>query len=128
MSSAAVRPSMVVLVAVRNTYGCRFAGARSWSVLTTGTTNTILFSFATGDTAGPSAEVSVPTRKSTFSRRIRSRAMRTASSALPLVSRTTSSSLRPSTPPLALISSTNICAPFSDGSPIKAPGPERITG
>ena len=101
----------------------------SWSVLTTGTTNTVLFSLATGDTAGPSAEVSVPTRKSTFSRRIRSRAMRTASSALPLVSRTSSSSLRPpSTPPFALISSTNICAPFSDGSPISAPGPDRITG
>ena len=100
----------------------------SWSVFTTGTTNTILFSLAIGDTAGPSAEVSVPNRKSTFSRRIRSRATRTASSALPLVSRMTSSILRPSTPPLALISSTNICAPFIEGSPISAPGPDRITG
>ncbi len=69
---------------------------------------TILFSLATTDTAGPSADVSVPTRKSTLSLRIISRATRTASSGWPLVSRMTSSIFRPSTPPLALISSTNI--------------------
>src|SRR5262245_25921307 len=90
--------------------------------------NTTLFSFATTDTAGPSAEVSVPTRKSTFSFRISSRATRTASSALPFVSRGRSSSLRPRTPPLALISSTYICAPFRAGSPNSAPGPDRIIG
>src|SRR5688572_10028905 len=89
---------------------------------------TILFSLATTDTAGPSAEVRVPTRKSTFSLRISSRLTRTASSALPLVSRASSSSLRPSTPPLALISSTNIWAPLSAGSPKSAPGPDRIIG
>ena len=70
--------------------------------------NTILFSFATTDTAGPSADVTVPTRKSTLSFKMSSRATRTASSALPLVSRTTSSIGRPSTPPAALISSTYI--------------------
>jgi hypothetical protein len=90
--------------------------------------NTILFSLATTETAGPSADVSVPTRKSTFSFRISSRETRTASSALPLVSRTSNSSLRPSTPPLALISSTNIWAPLVDGSPNSAPGPDMIMG
>ena len=40
---------------------------------------TILFSLATTETAGPSAEVSVPTRKSTLSLRMSSRACRTAS-------------------------------------------------
>ena len=89
---------------------------------------TILFSLAMVETAGPSAEVSVPTRKSTLSLRIISRETRTASSALPLVSRGMSSILRPSTPPLPLISSTNICAPLSAGSPNSAPGPERIIG
>ena len=63
MISAAVRPSIVVLDVVRNTYGCRFSGAVSWSVFTTGTTKTILFSFAIGETAGPSADVSVPNKK-----------------------------------------------------------------
>src|SRR5216683_5864010 len=89
---------------------------------------TTLFSFATTETAGPSAEVRVPTRKSTFSLRMSSRATRTASSALPLVSRGSSSSFRPSTPPLALISSTNIWAPLDAGSPKSAPGPDRIIG
>src|SRR5712692_4535991 len=93
-----------------------------------GAMKTILFSLATTDTAGPSADVSVPTRKSTLSLRIISRATRTASSGWPLVSRMTSSILRPSTPPLALISSTNICAPLDAGSPKRAPGPERMMG
>jgi hypothetical protein len=56
--SAALRPSVVVIAAVRNTYGCRFAGAVSWSVFGIGATKTILFSFAIVDTAGPSADVS----------------------------------------------------------------------
>ena len=89
---------------------------------------TILFSLATTETAGPSAEVSVPTRKSTFSFRISSRETRTASSAFPFVSRGSSSILRPSTPPLAFSSSTYIWAPFSAGSPKRAPGPDRIIG
>src|SRR5580765_2060780 len=89
---------------------------------------TILFSFATAETAGPSAEVSVPTRNSTLSFRISSRDTRTASSALPVVSRASSSILRPSTPPLAFSSSTYIWAPLSAGSPKSAPGPERIMG
>src|SRR5262249_8281313 len=93
-----------------------------------GAMKTILFSFATTETAGPSAEVSVPTRKSTLSLRIISRATRTASSGWPLVSRTISSILRPSTPPLAFSSSTNICAPFDAGSPNSAPGPDRMMG
>src|SRR5512145_1613597 len=93
-----------------------------------GAMKTILFSLATTETAGPSAEVSVPTRKSTFSLRMSSRETRTASSALPLVSRTISSILRPSTPPLALTSSTNICAPLDAGSPKSAPGPDMIMG
>src|SRR5262245_12617675 len=93
-----------------------------------GAMKTILFSLATTDTAGPSAEVRVPTRKSTFSLRISSRETRTASSALPLVSRGASSSLRPSTPPCPLISSTNIWAPLRAGSPKSAPGPDRIMG
>ena len=78
---------------------------------------TILFSLAMVETAGPSAEVSVPDRKSTLSLRISSRETRTASSALALLSRDSSSILRPSTPPLALISSTNIWAPLRTGSP-----------
>src|SRR5512145_2224349 len=89
---------------------------------------TTLFSLATTETAGPSVEDRVPTRKSTFSLRISSRETRTASSALPLVSRGSSSSFRPSTPPLALISSTYICAPLAAGSPKSAPGPDRIIG
>src|SRR5687767_5343801 len=93
-----------------------------------GAMKTILFSLATTDTAGPSADVSVPTRKSTLSLRMSSRDTRTASSGLPLVSRMISSSLRPSTPPLALVSSTNICAPLEAGSPKRAPGPDMIMG
>ena len=89
---------------------------------------TILFSLATTETAGPSAEVSVPTRKSTLSFRISSRAWRTASLASALESRVISSSLRPSTPPLALISSTNIMAPLVAGSPNSAGGPESGIG
>src|SRR5438132_102150 len=84
--------------------------------------NTILFSLATTDTAGPSAEVRVPTRKSTLSLRMSSRACRTASLASALESRTTSSILRPSTPPLALSSSMNIWAPLEAGSPNSAAG------
>ena len=56
---------------------------------------TILFSFATTDTAGPSAEVSVPTRKSTLSFRMSSRATRTASLASALESRTMQLELAP---------------------------------
>ena len=74
------------------------------------------------------AEVSVPTRKSTFSFRISSRATRTASFASALESRMTSSILRPRTPPLALSSSTNICAPFDAGSPNSAGGPDSGMG
>ena len=73
MISAALRPSMVVVAATRNTYGCSLSGAVSWSVFGIGAMKTILFSFATTETAGPSAEVRVPTRKSTFSLRISSR-------------------------------------------------------
>src|SRR5712692_7524428 len=93
-----------------------------------GAMKTILFSLATTDTAGPSADVSVPTRKSTLSLRINSRAWRTASSGWPLVSRMTSSIFRPSTPPLAFSSSTNIWAPLDAGSPKSAPGPDMIMG
>src|SRR5215831_10579277 len=93
-----------------------------------GAMKTILFSLATTETAGPSAEVSVPTRKSTFSFRISSRATRTASLASALESRMTNSILRPSTPPLALSSSTYICAPFEAGSPNSAAGPDRGIG
>src|SRR4029079_16814118 len=89
---------------------------------------TILLSWATTETAGPSAEVRVPTRKSTLSFRMSSRAWRTASLASALESRTMSSSLRPSTPPLALISSTNIWAPLDAGSPKSAGGPESGMG
>src|SRR5687768_6436006 len=126
--SAALRPSMVVLADTRNTYGCSLSGAVSWSLFGMGAMKTILFSLATTETAGPSAEVSVPTRKSTLSLRMSSRETRTASSGLPLVSRMISSSLRPSTPPLALVSSTNICAPLEAGSPKRAPGPDMIMG
>src|SRR5882724_2020981 len=89
---------------------------------------TILFSLATTETAGPSAEVRVPIRKSTLSFRISSRATRTASLASALESRTISSILRPSTPPLAFSSSTNIMAPLEAGSPNSAGGPERGRG
>src|SRR6267378_432641 len=89
---------------------------------------TILFSLATTETAGPSADVSVPTRKSTLSLRMSSRATRTASFASALESRTRSSILRPSTPPLALSSSTNIRAPFVAGSPNRAGGPDSGIG
>jgi hypothetical protein len=125
---AALRPSVVVVDAVRNTYGCRFCGAVSMSVLVIGAMNSTLFSRAMGDTAGPSADVSVPTRKSTLSFRISSRDTRTASFASPLVSRTISCSFRPRTPPLALTSSTSICAPLTVGSPNSAPPPDRIIG
>src|SRR5438270_13884271 len=64
------------------------------------------------ETAGASAEVSVPDRKSTLSLMIISRARRTASSALALLSRVINSSLWPSTPPLALRSATAISAPL----------------
>jgi hypothetical protein len=47
-----------------------------------GAIKTILFSLATVETAGASAEVRVPARKSTLSLMISSRARRTASSAL----------------------------------------------
>src|SRR5215468_12072864 len=57
---------------------------------------TILFSLATTETAGPSAEVRVPTRKSTFSLRMSSRATRTASLASALESRMVSSIFRQS--------------------------------
>src|SRR5215469_5802030 len=93
-----------------------------------GAMKTILFSFATTETAGPSAEVSVPTRKSTFSLRIISRAIRTASLASAFESRMTSSNFLPRTPPLALISSTNIWAPFEAGSPKSAAGPDSGSG
>ena len=120
---------MVVLAETRNTYGWSLSGAVSWSVFGMGAMKTILFSFATTDTAGPSAEVSVPTRKSTLSLRMSSRATRTASLASALESRTMSSSLRPpSTPPLALSSSTNIWAPLEAGSPNSAGGPESGMG
>ncbi len=89
---------------------------------------TILFSFATTETAGPSAEVSVPTRKSTLSLRIISRATRTASLASALESRMISSTLRPSTPPLAFTSSTYIWAPLEAGSPKSAGGPDSGIG
>src|SRR2546428_1528113 len=126
--SAALRPSIVVLEATRKMWGWSLSGAVSWSVLGMGAMKTILFSLATTETAGPSAEVSVPTRKSTFSLRISSRATRTASLASALESRSNSSTLRPSTPPLALSSSTNICAPFVAGSPKSAGGPESGIG
>src|SRR5215471_17499788 len=89
---------------------------------------TILFSFATTETAGPSAEVKVPTRKSTLSFKIISRATRTASLASALESRTSSSIFRPSTPPFAFSSSTNIMAPFEAGSPKRAGGPDSGMG
>src|SRR5438445_75513 len=89
---------------------------------------TTFCSLAMAETAGPSADVRVPTRKSTFSFRMSSRATRTASLASALESRTSSSTLRPSTPPLALSSSTNICAPFDAGSPKRAGGPESGIG
>src|SRR5258705_6679292 len=119
---------MVVLAETRNTYGWSLSGAVSWSVFGIGAMKTILFSFATTDTAGPSADVSVPIRKSTLSFRISSRATRTASLASALESRTISSILRPSTPPLAFNSSTNIMAPLDAGSPNSAGGPERGRG
>jgi hypothetical protein len=93
-----------------------------------GAMKTILFSFATTDTAGPSADVSVPTRKSTFSLRISSRETRTASFASALESRVRSSIFRPRTPPLAFSSSTNIWAPFVAGSPNSAGGPDSGIG
>src|SRR6185503_3633448 len=93
-----------------------------------GAMKTILFSFATTETAGPSAEVRVPTRKSTLSLRMSSRACRTASLASALESRTMSSILRPRTPPLALTSSTYIMAPLEAGSPNRAGGPESGMG
>src|SRR5580765_1946192 len=126
--SAALRPSMVVFAATRKTYGWSLSAAVSWSVLGMGAMKTILFSLATTETAGPSAEVRVPTRKSTFSLRISSRATRTASLASALESRMTSSSFRPRTPPLALISSTYIWAPLEAGSPNSAGGPDRGMG
>src|SRR5262245_53064825 len=93
-----------------------------------GAMKTILFSLATTETAGPSAEVRVPTRKSTFSLRMSSRETRTASLASALESRMMSSIFRPRTPPLALSSSTYICAPFEAGSPKSAGGPDRGIG
>ena len=88
MSSAAAAPLDRRVRGGAEDVGMQVRGSpTSWSVLVIGATKTILFSLAIGDTAGPSPEVSVPTRKSTFSRRISSRATRTASSALPLVSR-----------------------------------------
>ena len=63
-----------------------FSGDISASGFDTGAMKTILFSFAIGETAGPSAAVKVPTMKSTSSFRTISRATRTASSALPLLS------------------------------------------
>ena len=89
---------------------------------------TILFSLAIVETAGASAEVSVPDRKSTLFLMISSRARRTASSALALLSRDSSSSLRPSTPPFALISATAISAPLRTGSPYTAVGPDSGIG
>ena len=62
-------------------------------VFEVGATKTILFSLAMVETAGASAEVSVPDRKSTLFLMISSRASRTASSALALLSRVSSSSL-----------------------------------
>jgi len=86
-------------------------------VFAVGATKTILFSLAIVDTAGASAEVSVPDRNSTLFLMISSRASRTASSALALLSRVSNSSLRPSTPPLALMSATAISAPLVIGAP-----------
>ena len=51
-----------------------------------------------------------------FSREISSSATRTASPGVPPSSRDTSSSLRPATPPAALISSSASCMPFLYGS------------
>ena len=107
--------------------GCS-AGDISASGFDTGAMNTILFSLAIGETAGPSAAVKVPTMKSTSSFSTISRATRTASSALPLLSLEINCSFLPSTPPWALTSSTYICAPLSVGSPNSAPGPDRIMG
>src|SRR5262245_17160430 len=126
--SAALRPCMVVLAATGKPYGSSSSACVSWSVVGLGAMKTILCSLATTDPAGPSAEVRVPTRNSSFSLRISSRATRAASLASALESRTTSSSLRPRTPPLAFVSSTNICAPLLAGSPKRAGGPDRGMG
>src|SRR6478672_1544082 len=97
-------------------------------VFDVGAIKTILFSLAIVDTAGASAEVSVPDRKSTLSLMIISRARRTASSALALLSRDRSSSLRPSTPPLALMSAIANSAPLVTGAPYTAAGPDSGIG
>ena len=92
-------------------------GSVSEDVFADGATKTMWFSLAMVDTAGASAEVSVPARNSTPFFTISSRASRTASAGLALLSRDSSSSLRPSTPPLALMSATASSAPFRIGSP-----------
>ena len=117
ISVAPARPSTSVFEATRKIYGWICAASVRIVLFEVGATKTILFSLATVDTAGASAEVRVPARKSTLSLMMSSRESRTASSALALLSRDRSSSLRPSTPPLALISDTAISAPFSTGSP-----------
>src|ERR1041384_5808927 len=89
---------------------------------------TILFSLATTETAGPSAEVSVPTRNSTLSLRMSSRAWRTASLASALESRTLSSSLRPAPPPPASLPPPhNLAAPAARGV-APPPGRRRALG
>src|ERR1051326_3277491 len=97
-------------------------------VFEVGATKTILFSLAIVDTAGASAEVRVPERKSTLFLMISSRARRTASSALALLSRDRSSDLRPRTPPFVLMSETASSAPLRTGSPYTAGGPDSGIG
>ena len=67
---------------------------------------------AKSDTASPTFDRKVPVSRLTFSPLTSSAARRTASSGLPPSSREMTSTLRPSSPPAALASSTASCQPM----------------
>jgi hypothetical protein len=74
--------------------------------------NSTLRCLAKSVTARPMFDRKVPKIASTFSRETSSSATRTASPGLPLSSRETTSTLRPSSPPEALISSSASSQPL----------------
>ena len=93
------------------------------SVWPPGTMWKTLFSMLTFAIACASAELMLPSRKSTWSRSISLLAFCTATAASPLVeSSTRRSTWRPRMPPLALICSTASCAPISSFLPTAANG------
>ena len=106
---------MYVEARSRNVYSLPFSQT-ILSVSGSAAMNSTRRCLARSATARPTLDGNVPISSATRSRAISSSATRTASPGLPLSSRETISSLRPSTPPEALISSSASSIPFLYGS------------